>query len=396
MNIRIKKAYKSITQLQEFEIPDFMVLTGKNGSGKSHLMELMKRTGDCQVYDNEGKHLLRIKYIPFGGLNPQITEKCEFLNLTNTRKQAWNNVKAKLDEFENYRRNSNWTIEQYYNSGGGRRNVLEKWVLLAGGDIGAITEEFFNEHYEITSDDILTGHIASIFKLYQIRFSDNDFRRFLNEKRGEQKEVLSDEDFEKLYGPKPWVLINDMLLRAGLTYQVNYPDESERDLDFSLHLTDANSGVEIKVNDLSTGEKVLMSLALSIYNTKEETSRPDLLLIDEPDAALHPEFSKILVETITESIVKEAGVKVIISTHSPMTVALAPEESIFLMDKMQKKPIKVTRQYAVNLLTNDLDNIRLSYENRRQVFVESKYDVIEKICYFDRASIVRNALRASV
>ena len=70
-------------------------------------------------------------------------------------------------------------------------------MLLAGGDIGAITEEFFNEHYEITSDDILTGHIASIFKLYQIRFSDNDFRRFLNEKRGEQKEVLSDEDFEK-------------------------------------------------------------------------------------------------------------------------------------------------------------------------------------------------------
>ena len=134
------------------------------------------------------------------------------------------------------------------------------------------------------------------------------------------------------------------------------------------------------MNDLSTGENVLMSLALSIYNTKEETARPDVLLIDEPDAALHPEFSKVLVSAIEESIVKEAKVKVIISTHSPMTVALSPEESIFLMDKSRSKPIKITKQQAINILTKDLDNVRLSIENRRQVFVESQYDVQ----YFNR------------
>ena len=325
--------------------------------------------------EDDGKQLLRIKYIPFGGLTPKIDENCEYLALTNNRKQAWNIVKKKIDEYNNYRKNNQWTIEQYLNIGGGRREILEKWINLADGNIDAVTEEFFNDHYELSTNEILSGQMASIFKLYQIHLADNKFKTFLNKSDGQKNKVLSDEEFEKLYGPKPWVIINNMLSNAGLTYQVNYPEGHDKEKDFSLHLTDVNTGVEIHADDLSTGEKVLMSLALSIYNTKEVTARPDILLIDEPDAALHPEFSKVLIEAVKDSIVGEAGVKVVISTHSPVTVALAPEESIFLMDKSQGRPLKVSKQQAVNLLIRDLDNLRLSYEKRRQVFVESKNDV---------------------
>ena len=60
-----------------------------------------------------------------------------------------------------------------------------------------------------------------------------------------------------------------MLFWAGLTYQVNHPEGTNKELDFKLHLKDVNTGTEIQVNDLSTGEKVLMSLALSIYNVVE-------------------------------------------------------------------------------------------------------------------------------
>ena len=44
---------------------------------------------------------------------------------------------------------------------------------------------------------------------------------------------------------------------------------TNKELDFKLHLKDVNTGTEIQVNDLSTSEKVLMSLALSIYNVVE-------------------------------------------------------------------------------------------------------------------------------
>lgn len=375
MKVSVKNFYKSIHVVQEFVIPDFVVLTGKNGSGKSHLMELMTHTDKCQCYDDQGRWITRIKYIPFNGLNPHIDENCQYFGLTNARKQAWNNVRQFLDDYEIYRERHGWSIDQYMNSNQERKRILGKWVKLAKGRVEDVSEELFDEHYEISSEEMFSSQFASIFKLYQIRYVDNKFRKYLNDVEGRHNKVLTDEEFEMMYGPKPWELINRMLSRAGLTYRVNHPDGINKELDFNLHLTDINNGIEIQVNDLSTGEKVLMSLALSIYNTMEETSRPDILLLDEPDAALHPEFSKVLINALEESIVKEAKVNVIISTHSPMTVALSPEKSIYLMDRGVSKPVKITKQKAVSILTKDLDNVRLSFENRRQVFVESPFDV---------------------
>lgn len=64
MRVSVRRQYKSIHVIQDFEIPDFVVLTGKNGSGKSHLMELMTQVDKCQVYDDT-KILSQVKYIPF-------------------------------------------------------------------------------------------------------------------------------------------------------------------------------------------------------------------------------------------------------------------------------------------------------------------------------------------
>ena len=388
MKVQVKKAYKSIRAIQDIELPDFVVMTGKNGSGKSHFMSAMANAENCTVFDRDGKLLSQIKYIPFNGLNPHVDEKCEYLGLTNARKEAWRSVTRLIAEYQQIRQvNRRMSFEQYVLSDKGRKKKLGKLGVLVNWNLESITEELFVDNYEISSDEIFSSQFASIFKLYHVRFVENKFNKFLNETEGQQNNVLSDEEFERLYGPKPWELINTMLSRAGLSYKVNHPkDGCNKELDFTLNLTDVNTGTVIQVNDLSTGEKVLMSLALSIYNTKEETARPDVLLLDEPDAALHPEYSKVLVEAILESIVNEAKVKVIISTHSPMTVAIAPEESIFLMDKTVSKPIKITKRQGVSLLTKDLDNVRLSFENRRQVFVESAYDaqyfsrIISQIC----------------
>lgn len=375
MKISITKAYKSIRVIQDIAIPDFVVLTGKNGSGKSHLLEVMTKPAHCVVYDDKGQALPRVKYIPFNGLNPQVNEKCDYLGLTNNRKQTWAILKNHIDEYVTLRDRFHWTLDQYLGSSQARNDVLGRWARLTNGGVEDLTEEFFSDNYEITSDELFSSQVASIFKLYHIRLIENKFNDFLNKSDGQHLKVLTEEEFEKQYGPKPWDLINGMLSRAGLPYQVNHPDGSKKELDFNLHLSDVNSGTEIQVNDLSTGEKVLMSLALSVYNTKEESARPDVLLIDEPDAALHPEFSRVLVDAIEEFIVKEAKVKVIITTHSPLTVALAPEECIYLMNKESGKPVKISKQQAVSVLTKDLDNIRLTFENRRQVFVESQYDV---------------------
>ena len=375
MKLIFNKVYKSITNRQEYDLPNFVVLTGKNGSGKSHLMEAMAREDVCVVRGDDGENLSRIKFIPFSGLNPHVDERCDYMALMNNRKQIWKGIEQHISKFYSMKERHDWTLQTFLGAYPDSKKVLDHWLELVGGDIDSITEDLVYDNYEITSEELFSSQFASVFKLYHIRLVENQFNQFLNATKGEHYKVYSDEEFEKIYGPKPWDLINRMLSRAGLTYVVNHPEGNAKELDFHLHLTDVNTGVKIQVNDLSTGEKVLMSLALSIYNTKEETARPDVLLLDEPDAALHPEFSKVLINSIENSIVKEAGVRVIVSTHSPLTVALSPESSIFLMDKALCRPVKLTKQKAIGILTGDLDNIRLSLENRRQVFVESQYDV---------------------
>ena len=375
MRLSFNKDYKSIRTIQEYDLPDFVVLPGKNGSGKSHLMEAMTHQEVCVIRGDGGERLSRVKFIQFNGLNPHVDERCDFMTLMNNRKQVWKNIEQHISKFNSFKEHYNWTLQLFLNNYPDSKKVLDHWLELVGGEIDSITEDLVYDNYDITSEELFSSQFASVFKLYHIRLVENKFNQFLNATEGDHNKVYSDEEFEKMYGPKPWDLINRMLSRAGLSYEVNHPDGNVKELDFHLHLTDVNTGVEIQVNDLSTGEKVLMSLALSIYNTKEETARPDVLLLDEPDAALHPEFSKVLINSIENSIVKEAGVRVIVSTHSPLTVALSPESSIFLMDKAFGRPVKLTKQKAIGILTGDLDNIRLSLENRRQVFVESQYDV---------------------
>ena len=371
MKIKINKEYKSIKAPQEFELPDFVVLTGKNGSGKSHLMEAMSNIEYCNVSEN-GKLLNKIKYIGFNGLNPQVNSDGDYLDITNQWKNTWQQLKKQLDEVKNYNNNN---IELYLRfPDKNRQRILGYWIKKVNGDISKLTEEFVYDNYEISSNEIFSSQFASIFKLYQIRYDDNKYLQYKNNIDGEKNKVLSDDEYKALYGPKPWELINNMLGFAQLSYRVNHPT-GHRETAFHLCLTDINTGTEIQVNDLSTGEKVLMSLALSIYNSKEENAKPDVLLLDEPDAPLHPEFSKVFISAVENSIVKEAGVKVIVSTHSPTTVAIAPEDSLYYMNKQTSCPEKITKQQAVNILVQDLDNIRLSFENRRQVFVESEYDV---------------------
>jgi len=323
MKLIFNKIYKSISNLQEYDLPDFVVLTGKNGSGKSHLMEAIAHEDVCVVQGDDGERLSRIKYIPFNGLNPRVDERCDYTALMNNRKQTWKNIEQHISKFYSTKERYNWDLQTFLGAYPDSKRLLEHWLELTGGDINSITEDLVFDNYEITSKELFSSQVASVFKLYHIRLVENKFNQFLNVTEGEHNNVYSDEEFEKTYGPKPWDLINRMLSRAGLSYEVNHPEGNVKELDFHLHLTDVKTGIEIQVNDLSTGEKVLMSLALSIYNAKEETAKPDILLLDEPDAALHPDFSRVLIDSIEHSIVRDAGVRVIVSTHSPLTVVLS-------------------------------------------------------------------------
>jgi hypothetical protein len=318
-------------------------------------------------------------------LNPVINEACDYNTLVVHVKNTWaqmQNIKTNAAHQINVNPaaanniDNNWFLNQTGDPN--LKRAFSSIIQKSKRDFKTLTEEDVKKYIDyksMHSEEIFSSQFATVFKSYHARVEDNQYAHFKNLHYGTSLEVLSDDEFIKTYGPPPWTLINQILENANLPYRVNNPLGQSKENTFKLVIFEPNTDLEVSVNDLSTGEKVLMSLALAVYNSTENGAKLDVLLLDEPDAALHPEFSRLLIDTLSEYIVKGAGVSVIITTHSPTTVACAQGVPIFEMDKSTHRPIQSSAIMAIRSLTIGLPELRVSSELRRQVFVESKYDV---------------------
>lgn len=390
MKITVIRSYKSIPVGLEFDLPNFSMLTGKNGSGKSHLLEVMANNAYSQVVVG-GRVLSNVLHVGYNGLNPKVDDRCDPSQLVQAASSWWSRIanivqhcKTNFPEGSDFRDALSEFVFPNFGSEPGRDSILRRVLEKSGRNLEDLTEQdvYNNISFSEGGDGgLFFSQCAMIFKAYHLRWLKNKFNKFLlSEESVEGLTFLSDDEFLKRNGPPPWELINEILLRAGLPYEFPSPGLGDPDLAYDLKLVDKSAGANISVNDLSSGEKVLMSLALAIYNSQEGGARPELLLLDEPDAPLHPQYSRLLIETVVETIVERAGVKVVMTTHSPATVAIAPDNSIYEISREAKVPTMVSNSRAVSILTQGIGFLRVSYEKRRQVFVESKYDVF----YFEK------------
>ncbi len=405
MKIKINKKYKSLIEGREVELPDFCVLTGKNGSGKSHFLESLAQDGIADVtIDNQVISVDEICYIGFNELNPQINPDSSKDSIDQIITNFW----AQLSYLINISNSMNFTTDEekddYINNqwkySFGDKQTCEMYKLatkkiskLLGINICKLTEDNVRSNIDISdleSRGTFSGEVAAIFKAYWLIYETNLYNIFQNSTRNTHFKTYSDTEFYKLFGPKPWDFINKIFKSANLPYEVNNPEKSDRESTFHLVLSNSLLGITIQPSDLSTGEKVLMSLALAIYNSAKQNIKNKVLLIDEPDAALHPQFSEFLIETLKTYIVKEANVKVIISTHSPTTVAIADEESIYEMNKEEKIPRKVSKNKALAILCEGIPSLRVSIDKQRIIFVESSYDAENYHRIFELVKQYRN------
>ena len=79
--------------------------------------------------------------------------------------------------------------------------------------------------------------------------------------------------------------------------------------------------------DLSDGEKAILKLAL--ISLDEEISRDvKIVLFDEYDAPLNPSLTEAFYHVVNEFYIKK-GIQVVVATHSPATISLAPDFAQF-------------------------------------------------------------------
>lgn len=261
----------------------------------------------------------------------------------------------KLDKLINYKKN----IRNFFNNPSIKTNQkaqgIYSLVKKIPYSIDEIEHDEFIQKYKpfVFKNNFLPNQLGKIFWDYHEKYTQNSIREFENEKKGKTHKVLTDSEFISIHGEKPWDLVNKILETFDtMQYRVNSPEEVGYFESYQLKLIHTGKeNLQIDFNALSSGEKILMALVASIYKASSDGLFPDILLLDEVDASLHPSMMKNMLNVIEKIFLKQ-GVKVILVSHSPTTIALSPEDSIFIMNKSGINRIeKKSKQEALSILT---------------------------------------------
>ncbi len=424
--VEFKKAHLSIGGLDTTVLPDFTILTGINGSGKSHLLLGLKAGAfDSDCTKNHGADILLTNWhsiIPdnstkFSSLQrvqafeqklPKITQQLKRIRGTVRRIILHlgfpQSTKLSADFLIAVKYDSN-LLETYPNLG--RQQIPHSRFVLRFNEqirgIAIAVEQMAptnpsieaQKQFEKRMIDILYMKDDQVLEIPSLVWQKTEpFKQSFSHLFGTYRDLLgvnlkklgaevdgmqeanplSNDQFITTYGRPPWDIVNEIFATANLDFKISKPD-IYNDYAFTAQLTKVSTGADVSFSTLSSGEKVIMSFAICLFNGIDERQNarfPKLLLLDEIDAPLHPSMVRGLLKTIREIFIEKFGVKVIMTTHNPTTVALADEECLFEM--ALPKLEKVSKDRALNLLTVGVPMLAVSYEGRRQVFVESVTD----------------------
>lgn len=427
--------HKSITGLAEIRLPKLVVLTGRNGSGKTHLLEAINegsvRTTSAPNFQSD------VLLFDWNSIIPKDTGVFHPSQHQTQRSNWFQQIKAQQEQrFKQIQQQAiSWGVPAEYCStlteirsldeeklrdlltdparattvyanlknsliqnaksifSQTQRNIRDEQWKKAAPKMFQETPDVFLETSEskfFSNRKLLWGEVDAfqqafgrLFSTYRDLIHLNDRLEKYPPKDDVDLKYLNQEQFVDKHGEPPWDFVNRILEVCNLDFRVEPPPLHEIS-SYEPKLKKLSKGVEMRFQDLSSGEKVLMSFALCLYNASDERQEkhfPKLLLLDEVDAPLHPSMVLSLLKTIQDVLVDGKGVSVILTTHSPSTVALAPEETLYEMNPSGPLIEKITRSRALSILTSGVPTLSVSFDGRRQIFVESKTDafIYEKL-----------------
>ena len=416
VKIELEKPYKSIRNLECGDLPDFVVLVGRNGTGKTQILEALDNGSaaipgapveDTLLYnaatfamhdpgqgDRSSDSFVRAtaqKYLsPPSGFPPvdharyifeQYIQNLEDRGVEKTREdyeadaRQWvrqipdfptstdlpgsgvdlglgflygheirNHVLRLLDNSES----RGHVVSRPHRKIGDLSGNAVALICTAAKLSGKLFHELTHEDFVRASDyggHILHDKISAVFATYKLNQIDSAYRQ-AEASQGH----INFSDFIRAYEeshPPPWKVLRETLTRmrdaAGddRTFNFDFSDPSGEiigldryhEFTFTTKMTNLATGTIYDPASLSSGEKILMAVCLAYFNNYLGRRRPKLLLLDELDSVLHPSMVVTLVHALKDLFVAQ-GTKVIMTTHSPVTVATLDEADIFRVNRV--------------------------------------------------------------
>ena len=432
MKINLRQPYKSIVTLTTEELPDFAILIGRNGAGKTQLLGALKDglaaipgvgVDEIESYDmvsfhppntnradrqvNQFAQATADAYLsPPSGQPPIETAEAIFNQFVSdierdSGAQARDDFKRNLrDEVRQLPDFAVFAVDTQESSY--KKTLYERvWAPLnrvnSGRQRGRSSSQSNNSFngnpaallsaamklagkvpHELTRGDIIrashcegetmANSISEVFTAYKVD-------QFIwAHKRIETEHIRFNEliDEYRDNNPPPWVtlraILSEMRDAAGdeglFNFDFSDPDgvdlrvENYEQFSFTAVMTNRTTGVQYNLDSLSSGEKILMALCLVSFNQYLGRRPPNLLLLDELDAMLHPSMVAALVRTLKTLFVSQ-GTRVLMTSHSAMTAAALDEDDIFRVIRTggSLEVSRTTRSEAINELSEGLATV---------------------------------------
>lgn len=448
MRLEFREKYLSIEKFVPVEVGDFAVITGVNGSGKTHLLRAIRNgsvsadtinTDDIVFFDlfefqlkNEDEYVLRqvleekqivwsafddkeqqnpYRRVVFKGITENFLTTGEIAAVEAIAKsKKINLLDLSQDDFDNDQ------LSQKF--GECKRNVLEVFRaenlqkdhtaqnflrLLRSVKCFPhnITEPEFLQKYEtsVMKENLIPTQLGKIFMEYRINEFIATHEGYEHDNKagnaGTRPADLARNGRDRYAGAAPWEIINEFLgAYTGGKYSVTHPERIpvarfvSRSLSFRPKLVNSEKGIAVSYGDLSSGEKVLFMLALCMFKASTRSVFPRLLLLDEIDATLHPSMIKNLLAVIDDVLLRK-GTKVVLATHSPTTVALVPDECVFVVNPGGPDRIaKAAKSDAIQILTEGY----MTMEDTIKVFDQTTKKRICVISEGDNVDYIKKAV----
>lgn len=401
MKVKFIQKHKSITSFDESTIVDFSIFLGVNGAGKTHLLKALQE--GFVAIDNISKE--KVSYFNLQTFLIKNQRPVTPASLDEEKMQAWNILEAQKATFESYDNNIKPIVgeadnpydidvkeeqkEQYIKQKkaisdfiNGQtekkpkiRKLLKTGVFESRKYATTLTQAEFFKFSSYNPDDYeLLESLSEVFLDYQKKIIKAKLRK------SDGGEGLNENDLQKLEAQSPWNFVNKMFQEFGLVHTISKPEFEAGDLinsqALSFQVKLFINDEEIDFEDLSSGEKILCALAITVYQDNR-SEFPKLLLLDEVDASLHPSMIQNLLDVIREVFIKN-GCNVILATHSPTTVALAPEESLFEVQKgsQPQKIRKISQSDAINLLSEGIITFEKGLKLQRGIDETKKLQIL--------------------